>query len=137
MSNKPKPITITYKGRSFGIAVLTAAQLLIGTIHIIFGFLLLASEESIIKTTAAYDFYTVAFGTLVLVFTLFIWQGKKLGWVGTIVVSVFVSVVDALTVLNLPSIPGIPKFAAPTEIGYSIIVVVYLLQSRVRKKYLG
>ena len=135
MSGKPGPIF--YKGRSLGILVLTAAQLLVGSIHVFFGFLLLASEVSLLEATMAYDVYTIAFGLLTFVFGVFIWQGKKSGWIGTIAVSVFVSVADALTVLNLPSIPGIPKFAAPTEIIYSIIVMIYLLQHNIRKKYLG
>ncbi len=135
MTNKPPQII--YKGRSLGIVILTAAQLLIGAIHVLFGFLLLTSETSLLKATVAYDFYTIAFGALVLFFAWFIWQGKKAGWIGTVAVSIFVSVADALTLLSLPSIPGIPKFAAPTEIIYSIFVVAYLLQTKVRKKYLG
>ncbi len=134
MASKRPPLI--YRGRSLGIVILTAAQLLIGAIHVLFGFLLLGSE-TILKATVAYDVYTIAFGSLVLVFAVFIWQGKKTGWVGTVAVSIFVSVADALTLLNLPSIPGIPKFAAPTEIIYSIFVVAYLLQTHIRKKYLS
>ena len=126
---------ITYKGRSFGIMILTSAQILIGVIHTIFGFLLLASENSFLKATVAYDFYTIAFGLLVLVFAVFIWRGKKIGWSGTIVVSVFVSVADVLALMGLPSIPGIPKFAAPTEIAYSVFVVFYLFLPHVKKKF--
>jgi hypothetical protein len=133
MSAKREPIT--YKGRSFGILILTSAQILIGVIHTFFGFLLLASENSFLKATIAYDFYTIAFGLLVLVFAIFIWRGKKIGWSGTIVVSVFVSVADVLTLIGLPSIPGIPKFAAPTEIVYSVFVVFYLLLPHVKKKF--
>jgi hypothetical protein len=134
MASKHPPLI--YKGRSIGIVILTMAQLLIGAIHVLFGFLLLGSEISIMQATVAYDVYTVAFGALVLVFAVLVWQGKKAGWIGTIAVSIFVSTADALTVLNLPSIPGIPKFAAPTEIVYSVVIMVYLLQSGVRKKYL-
>ena len=115
--------------------MLTLAQLLIGVIHVLFGFWLLSSENSFLHATVAYDFYTIAFGTLTLFFGLFIWQGKRSGWIGTIAVSVFVSVADALTLANLPSIPGIPTFAAPTEIGYSLIVIVYLLQPHVKRKF--
>ena len=79
----------------------------------------------------------IVFGSLTLVFAVFIWRGKKAGWIGTILVSLFVIVADSLTVLDLPSIPGIPKFPAATEIAYSIIVIVYLLQPHVRKKFLG
>lgn len=102
------------------------------------GILLLAFENlSFIQATAAYDVYTFVFGLLALVFAVFIWQGKKLGWVGTVAVSLFVIVADSLTLLDLPSIPGIPKFAGYTEIAYSVLIVVYLCGSRVRKKYLG
>lgn len=132
MSIKREPIT--YKGRSLGIITLTSAQLLIGIIHTVFGFLLLASENSFLGTTIAYDFYTIAFGLLVLVFAVFIWQSKKAGWLGTIVVSVFVSVADVLTLMGLPSIPGIPKLAAPTEITYSVFVLFYLLLPHVKSK---
>jgi uncharacterized membrane protein (DUF2068 family) len=131
-----KRVPITYKGRSLGIIVLTSAQILIGIIHAIFGFLLLASENTLLKATVTYDFYTIAFGVLTLVFAWFIWQGKKAGWIGTIAISVFVSIADALAVLNLPTIPGIPKFAAPTEIIYSLAVIIYLSQRHIRKKYL-
>ena len=137
MGKKQTP-TFTYKGRSLGIVVLTVAQLIIGAIHVFFGLLLLAFENfSFLKTTAAYDFYTFVFGLLALVFAVFIWQGKKAGWVGTVAVSLFVIVADSLTLLDLPSVPGIPKFPAITEIAYSLFVVFYLLQSGIRKKYLG
>ena len=136
MNNKHTPIT--YKGKTLGIVVLTAAQLLIGAIHVFFGLLLLAFENlSFSQATAAYDLYTFIFGLLVLVFALFIWQGKKVGWIGTIAVSLFVIAADSLTLLDLPSIPGIPKFAGFTEIVYSVLIIVYLCTSQVRKKYLG
>ena len=135
MSGKREPIT--YKDRSLGIITLTVAQLLIGTIHLIIGLTLLAAEISTSQGTLAYDVYTVAFGSLVLVFTAFIWQGKKTGWVGTYAVLLFVILVDSLTVLGLPSIPGIPSFAAPTEIGYSILVIIYLALPHVRRKFLA
>jgi hypothetical protein len=137
MTSKRNPVTFTYKGRSLGIVVLTAAQLFIGVIHVFYGALLIAFGTSILQATEAYDVYTLVFGLSVLVFTVFIWQGKKVGWIGTVAVSLFVIVADALTVLNLPSIPGIPKFAAATEIAYSLLVVLYLLQNGVRKKYLS
>lgn len=137
MSRKQTPI-ITYKGRSLGIVVLTVAQLFIGAIHVFFGLLLLVFENiSFLQETAAYDVYTFTFGLLALVFAVFFWQGKKWGWVGTVAVSLFVIVADSLTLLDLPSIPGIPKFPALTEIVYSLLVVLFLLQSGVRSKYLG
>jgi hypothetical protein len=131
-----KPPTIIYKGRSIGIVILTVVQLFIGAIHVFFGFLLLAFENlSFIQTTIVYDFYTIIFSVLTVVFAVFIWQGKKLGWVGTVAVSLFVITVDSLTLLNLPSIPGIPKFAGFGEITYSVLVLGYLLQAGARRKY--
>jgi hypothetical protein len=132
-----KRIQVTYKGRRMGIVALTAAQLLIGAIHVLFAIWLLTVETSIMQTTVAYDVYTLVFGLLVLVFAVFIWQGKKGGWVGTVAVSLFVIVADTLTFLNLPSVPGIPKFAAGTEIVYSLLVIIYLLQNGIRRKYLA
>ena len=133
MASKREPIT--YKGRSMGIIVLTSAQLLIGAIHSLIGVVLIASGTSIMQGTEAYNVYTLVFGLLVMAFAVFIWQGTKAGWIGTTAVSLFVTAVDTLTVANLPSIPGIPKFAAPTEIGYSILILIYLSLPHVRKKF--
>jgi hypothetical protein len=133
MSKKPE--LPTYKGRSLGITTLTAAQVLIGVIHIISGAVLFAFENfSILPVTAAYDVYTFFYGLLVLVFAVYLWKGKKAGWIGTIAVSFFVIAADTLTLLNLPSIPGIPKAPAFAEIAYSLIVVIYLMQANVRNK---
>lgn len=135
MSKKQLP-TITIKGRSIGTVILVVSQLIIGAIHTVFGLLLLAYENlSFLPTTAVYDVYTFIFGLLVLVLAVLIWQSRKIGWIGTIAVSLFVIVADSLTLLDLPSIPGIPKFAGFTEIVYSILVVGYLLQAKVRRKY--
>jgi hypothetical protein len=109
MSKKQPPI-ITYKGRSLGIVILIFAQLIIGAIHAFFGLLLLAYENlSFLPATTIYDVYTFAFGLLALVFVVFIWQGKKVGWIGTVAVSLFMIAADSLTLLDLPSIPGIPS----------------------------
>lgn len=127
-----------YKGRSLGIVALTAAQIFIGSIHVFFGLLLLAFENlNFIQATVAYDVYTIIFGGLTVVFGAFIWHGKKAGWIGTIAVSLFVIVADSLTLLDLPSIPGIPKFAGSTEIAYSVLIIVYLFTLKVRKKIFG
>ena len=135
MTKRPIP---TYKGRSLGIVVLTAAQLLIGAIHVFFGLLLLAFENlTFIQATIIYDVYTVAFGILTMLFAVFIWRGKKIGWIGTIAVSLFVIAADSLTLLDVPSIPGIPKFAGFGEITYSVLIIVYLCTRQVRAKYLG
>ncbi len=131
-----KPPAIIYKGRSLGIVILTVAQLIIGGIHVFFGLLLLAYENLLfIQTSIIYDFYTIIFSALTIVFAMFIWNGKKLGWVGTVAIAMFVIVADSLTLLDLPSIPGIPKFAGFGEITYSVLVLGYLLQVGVRRKY--
>jgi len=132
-----KPNIPTYKGRIIGVVILTVAQLFVGTIHVLFGFLLLSFGASLLQATLAYNIYTIVFGLLACVFAVFIWQGRKAGWVGTIAVSLFVVVADILAIFNLPSISGIPKFAAPTEIGYCIIILSYLALKHVRKIFLN
>jgi hypothetical protein len=128
----------TYKGRSLGIVGLTAAQILIGAVHVFFGLLLLAFESlSFMQATIVYDVYTIVFGLLTMVFAVFVWQGKKAGWIGTIAVSLFVILVDCRTLLDLPSVPGIPKFAGFGEITYSVLIILYLGTSQVWKKYFG
>lgn len=78
MSGKLNPIT--YKGRSIGIVALTAAQLLIGAIHVFSGLWLLNSELAAnTHVSIPYDVYTLVFGLLVLLFAGFIWLGKKVG----------------------------------------------------------
>lgn len=131
---------VTYRGRSLSIVVLAAVQFLIGVIHVFFGSWLLAagSQANFAASTQSpefYSVYTLAFGLLILIFTSGLWLGKRWGWSGTVIVSVFVIVADALTILNLPSIPGIPKLAAGPEIIYSLMVLLYLFQTHVRIKY--
>lgn len=129
MRNDPKPPLIY--GRTIGVATLTVAQLIIGLIHVFSGALLFAYEDfARLPDTAAYDIYTIVYGLLVLVFAVYFWRGKWIGWVGTIAVSTFVIVADSLTLLDLPSVPGIPKGPAAAEIIYSLIVVGYLLKKQ-------
>jgi hypothetical protein len=136
LNNPPKPPTI--RGRSLGIIVLTAAQILIGFIHVFFGALLLAFETlTLLSTPIAYEFYTLSYGLMVLFFAVTFWQGKRAGWVGTVIVSLFVIAADVLTLLNLPSIPGIPKLPAFFEITYSLLIIFYLIQPHIKKKYIG
>lgn len=116
------------------VTALTVAQLLIGVIHIVSGTLLFAYEDfSNLPATAAYDIYTLAYGLLVLVFAVYLWRGRWVGWVGTVALSAFVIAADSLTLMNLPSVPGIPKAPAVVEIIYSIIVTGYLLYRRNKK----
>ena len=139
MSNTRYPIT--YKGRSLGIVTLTIAQSLIGTVHVFSGLWLLAatlSAEFVIsaQSPVVYSVYTLIFGLLTLIFARGIWLERSWGWIGTIAVSIFVVVADALILAGLPSIPGIPRSAAVAEIVYSLIVVLYLFQPRVRMRYM-
>lgn len=126
----------TIKGRTIGVFTLTVVQFLIGGIHVFFGLWLISATTSIfLQTTQSYNIYTLTFGLLVILFTYGIWMGKSWGWIGTVATSLFVTVADALTLLNLPSIPGIPTFAAGTEIVYSLLVLLYLSQRNIRTKY--
>jgi len=134
---------LEYKGRALGIVALVASQVLIGFVHVLFGFWLLVASRgapfvSVVGMTSAsgiYSVYTSIFGFLTLLFAVPLWLQKRWGWVGTFAVLVFVVVADSLTLLDLPSIPGIPKFAGFGEITYSILVMVYLLQAHIRAKY--
>jgi len=110
-----------FRGKSLGITILVVAQILIGSAHVFFGFLLLS-------TPTIYGAYTVIFGSSILSLSYGIWHGTDWGLKGTIAISIFVIIVDSLTVLNLPSIPGIPKIAAFGEISYSLIVTLFLFQ---------
>jgi hypothetical protein len=138
MSSARTPLT--YKGRGLGIIVLVTLQLLIGAIHVFFGLWLLSAPRIIPFFGQAlgpdvYSVYTIFFGLLTLIFTGGIWLKKRWGWIGTVAVSIFVIIADSLTLLDLPSIPGIPKFAAVTEIAYSLVLVLYLSQSQVRTRH--
>ena len=128
----------TIRGRTIGIFFLTVVQFLVGGIHVFFGLWLISATGTfsiLQQTTQIYNFYTLTFGLLVLLFTYGIWTGKRWGWIGIVATSLFVTVVDSLTLLNLPSIPGIPKFAAGCEIVYSVLVLLYLSQRHVRTKF--
>lgn len=130
---------ITYKGRRLGVLVLVGAQLLVGVIHVAFGFWLLSAQDAATNTTLnqglIYSVYTVLFGLLTVVFAVGLWLQRSWGWWGTVAVAVFVIVADSLTLLDLPSIPGIPKFAGFGEITYSVLVLFYLLEPQIRKEY--
>ena len=120
----------SFRGRFFGVAVLVAAQYAIGALHFGAGLALL-----VLGTPDIYRVYTVVFSVLVTVFAYGLWRNKRIGWVGTVAVSIFVIAADSLALLDVPTIPGIPKFAGFGEITYSVIAVVYLLQRHVRAKY--
>jgi hypothetical protein len=140
--NKARP-PIEYKGRSLGILLLVAAQLLIGFIHVAFGFWILTATLTsssvgfvgLFSAPVIYSVYTIVFSLFTLLFGYLLWLRNRWGWVGTFAVLVFVIVADSLTLLDLPSVPGIPKFAGYGEITYGVLVMIYLLQAHVRTKY--
>jgi hypothetical protein len=140
MTRSARP-PLTYKGRSIGLMVVVTAQLVVGFIHVIFGFWLLSAQnmpfaEGVTSSSPTiYSIYTVIFSFLTLVFAVPLWMQKRVGWVGTVAVLLFVVAADSLTLLNLPSVPGIPKFAGLGEITYSVLVLMYLMQEHIRVKY--
>ena len=129
----------SYKGRNFGIVVLVVIQLIIGLIHFVFGsWLLVATNDSAFlgfTLCHIYSWYTLLYGASILVFSVGLWFKKNWGWYGTLAVSFFVIVADLLRILDLPSVPGIPKLAGVGEIPYSIVVVAYLMQSHIITEY--
>ena len=133
-----KPSDLSFRGRSLGIVILVAIQFVVGIIHTIFGFMMLSgnfSATSFSLEPAIYSIYTLVYGCLTLIFTYLLWLQKRSGWLGTIVVSLFVIFADTLTVFNLLSVLGIPKTAAIGEIPFSIMVIAYLVQLHGRSKY--
>ena len=133
-----KRADITFKDRYLGIVVLVIVQFIVGLIHIFFGLIMLSGNFSIPSlsiTTTIYSLYTFVYGLLTFIFAYLFWLGKRSGWIGTIIVSLFVIIADALTVLSLLSVLGIPKIAALGEIPFSILIIVYLLQNHIRSKY--
>jgi hypothetical protein len=139
----PQRVPIVYKGRTLGVLLVVGLQVLVGSIHVVFGFWMLAASHAESLTffgnelfaSDVYSVYTILFSVLTLVFTYQLWLQKRAGWVGTVAVAAFVIVVDSLVLLDLPSVPGIPKFAGFGEIPYSVLLLAYLLQSHVREKY--
>ena len=129
----------SYKGRNFGIVFLVLIQLIVGLIHVVFGnWLLVATNDSAsldFTLGHIYSWYTLLYGVSILVFSVGLWFKKNWGWYGTLAVSFFVIVADLLRILDLPSVPGIPKLAGVGEIPYGIVVVAYLMQNHVRTEY--
>ena len=130
---------VTFSGRFLGIGVLTAIQVINGLSHTFFGLVLVLgtymSMADSSNTTSVFSFYTLIYGLLTLLFTYLLWKGKRLGWLGTVAVAVFVILADTLTVVDLLTFFGIIKTAAIVEIPYSLVTVLYLLQIHVRQKY--
>ena len=137
--NKP---SLLYRGRPIGVLVTVISQLLIGIMHLFFGMWMLSTQitpfaDPITPTAGLeiYSLYTIVFSLLTIAFAVPLWVQKLWGWAGTIGVALFVIVADTLTLLDLPSVPGIPKFAGFVEIAYSVVIVLYLVQEHVRARY--
>jgi hypothetical protein len=129
----------TFRGRFLGISFLTGIQVINGLIHTFFGLVLvLGTYISMVTSsnvTSVFNFYTLIYGILTLLFTYLLWNCKRLGWIGTAAVALFVIIADSLTVLDLLTFLGIIKTAAILEIPYSLVTVLYLIQTQVRTKY--
>ena len=82
-----------------------------------------------------YNFYTLAYGLLVVFFTYLFWKERRLGWIGTVAVSLFVIIVDTLALFDLINVLGIPKTAGLGEIPYSLFILFYLFEDHIRLKY--
>ncbi len=119
-------------GREIGIVILVVVQSLIGIIHVLSGSWLL----SLSNINYVYSLYTAIFGVFTLLFAFGLWNRRSYGWIGTFATLLFVTVADVLTIIDLPSIPGISKLAGAAEIAYSVIVLFYLVQPHVRAQML-
>lgn len=121
----------SFKGKYLGVLVLTIVQFLNGTIHAIIG----AGFAIFGIGAIAYNIYTFLYGVFNLIFLYGLWTGKKTGWTGTILVSIFVIIIDICTTLDIQIIPGVPKSAALGEIVISLAILVYLLQPKIRQLF--
>jgi hypothetical protein len=117
----------SFKGRHPGVFVLAILQVLGGAIHAIIGLGLIFA----VSGELVYNVYTFLYGVFNIIFAYGLWTGKKSGWLGTIIVSLFVIVVDVSAVLGVSLIAGVPRTAALGEIVYSLVVLLYLFQPKI------
>jgi hypothetical protein len=122
---------VSFRGRYPGFFVLVILQFLVGAIHAVIGLGLVFATSG----ELGYNVYTFLYGVLNIIFAYGVWAGKKSGWLGTIIVSLLVIVVDICAVLNITLILGVPKTAALGEIVYSLVVVAYLFQPKIIKLF--
>ena len=121
----------SFKGRYLGFFVLVILQFLNGLLHAAIGLTLVFAGSGQLD----YNVYTLLYGIFNVVFAYGLWAGKKSGWLGTIVMSIFVIVVDISAVLGISLIAGVPRAAALGEIMYSLFVMVYLYQPKIIKLF--
>jgi hypothetical protein len=124
-------LPVTYKGRILGVVILVAVQTLIGITHGFFGVFLLVTGFS-----EAYSVYTFSYGLLTVISAYGLWMTSRWGWIGTLVISGFVIIIDSMTLLNTPILSEIPIFAAVTETLYSLAVLLYLIQPKIQHTFL-
>ena len=124
--------SVSFKGKYLGILVLTILQLLNGVIHAAIGGAFFVFDIGVMS----YNVYTFFYGIFNLIFLYGLWTGKKIGWIGTILVSVFVIIIDVCLILDIQLIPGVPKNVALGEIVISLAIIVYLLQPKIRELFL-
>jgi hypothetical protein len=135
-----KPIeNINVRGRFLGVFILVIVHSLVGFIHIFFGSILLLGSYVPLASSSTepmiFNFYTLVYGILTVFFAFLFWKGKRIGWIGTAVVLLFVIIVDTLALFDLFNVLGIVKTAGLGEIPYSLFILIYLLQDHIRNKY--
>jgi hypothetical protein len=122
----------SFKGRFLGLFILIILQFLNGAVHATIGsFLIFTASGEVV-----YNIYTFLYGILNLIFGYGLWSCKKSGYLGTIIVSLFIIMVDISAVLGVSLIAGVPKAAAFGEIMYSLFVISYLFQSKIIRLFM-
>jgi hypothetical protein len=121
----------SFKGRHLGVLILVIMQFLVGAIHVVIGLGLILS----VFGESVYGAYTFLYGVFTLFFAYNLWEGRRFGWMGTILVSSFVIVVDVSAILNVSLIAGVPVGAAFGEIFYSLAVLLCLFQHKIIRMF--
>ena len=117
----------SFKGRYLSVLILVLVQFLVGTCHAVIGLILMST----LSGEFIYSSYTFLYGILTVIFAYSLWIGRRSGWLGTILLSIFVILVDFSELLNMSLIAGVPRNAAFGEILYSLVVLLYLLQPKI------
>ena len=127
MSARGFKFPASFKGKFVGLLILVVLQFLVGAIHAVIGLGLIFGMSG----EFVYSVYTLLYGIFTVIFAYGLWVGSKSGWIGTLLVSIFVIVVDVSELLNMPLIAGVPRSAAFGEIFYSLVILLYLLQPKI------
>lgn len=123
-----------------GIIVLVIAQFHNGVIHTVSGLgLLFAPNNGILAVPSpilgvVFCFYTLIYGLLSLFFASGLLLGKRWGWIGTALISMFVVFsFSAMVIWN--NLRSFPDLTGVFDITYSIIISAYLFQPHVRRMF--